>query len=993
MNFNIANKLNRIIKEASHLTSPNALWGPFLLVLFWSFNTLKAQSIDSSLNLVLNPSLEHFYNCEYNYRTSKFLCVGWDNPVFLRVGGSIVDHSYNVYSYYNFNDYCNWKNHTYFRRNGGVEVFTRSGDAAFISRTTGNPTNNSSTKTIASENKHFLSGSLKDSLKKGKYYYASFYVRCNVDKASVYHKETLHKSVLLTRNISLLACHDSVFFSSSPSIFPSDKKKYKYFEYTPQIKNSIARSLLDTNQWIEISGYFKASGNESKIIIGDFTLSTYGTYDYLRNGDDTNPISLSLIYDDFTLARHPYLGPDTCIQQGETLLLDFDLINLPAERFRWSNGKTGYSITVKKPGIYWVEYDVGYTTIRDSIIIHSTNKPLKNEFLKSNISECEHDTFSLKLPNTQGSIVWSTGDSTKSILITQPGTYSVKHVGNNGCSYEDVVDVKFPRPFINFENVNTCPRLDLGSIPTLKATGGDYEYLEWFTADRFNEYINSVSDSFERFWYGYDTIYLRAIKEGCEFVDTVKVNYDDRGLAFLPFKQSTICKSSIEQKLSATKGIAKGSEILWNTGSTDSVIYATKNGWYKVEIINPTGCYSRDSAYVEIYDNKPIGDTAICYDQVLSVDLTHLPFTYNGNETSQNLEWYKDGRELTDLKRVPRALLSESGQYILNYTLADMSFDPNLWCNVSDTFNLLIDSIAQAFAISDTTLCNISEYELRLESGFDSIAWSNGGNSQSKIIYKPFGMYSAKVHRNGCVLDDTITIEADDIAYTFNGDSLICDGKEAKILVNGGFENAVWSDSIESNEIIVRKQGVYTVLLSNDLCAVRDSFVLNFYEDDVLNLSAYDTTLCKGDSLEFVRNSGVSWELDESPTPDIFYLNKDGNYLLVLYGNCDVKSANFKIEIEENCDQLFIPNAFTPNNQGVDENESFRVYGKKPVDFALYIFNRNGQRVFQTVNFNESWDGTINGEAAPMQPYYCVIEYTNSKGETKVLSAIVNLIW
>ena len=64
---------------------------------------------------------------------------------------------------------------------------------------------------------------------------------------------------------------------------------------------------------------------------------------------------------------------------------------------------------------------------------------------------------------------------------------------------------------------------------------------------------------------------------------------------------------------------------------------------------------------------------------------------------------------------------------------------------------------------------------------------------------------------------------------------------------------------------------------------------------------------------------------------------------------------------------LYIPNAFTPNGDGM--NDTFGVSGAAMRDFSLLIFNRWGEKVFETSNPNTRWNGVVNEEDAPSGVY------------------------
>ena len=87
--------------------------------------------------------------------------------------------------------------------------------------------------------------------------------------------------------------------------------------------------------------------------------------------------------------------------------------------------------------------------------------------------------------------------------------------------------------------------------------------------------------------------------------------------------------------------------------------------------------------------------------------------------------------------------------------------------------------------------------------------------------------------------------------------------------------------------------------------------------------------------------------------------------------------------IIEDPNSFFIPNAFSPNNDG--NNDVLYVRGKNIQEISLLIYDRWGQRVFVTQNINEDWDGKYNGEKLEnaVFVYYLSLTYADGKTETK----------
>ncbi len=76
----------------------------------------------------------------------------------------------------------------------------------------------------------------------------------------------------------------------------------------------------------------------------------------------------------------------------------------------------------------------------------------------------------------------------------------------------------------------------------------------------------------------------------------------------------------------------------------------------------------------------------------------------------------------------------------------------------------------------------------------------------------------------------------------------------------------------------------------------------------------------------------------------------------------------------ECCSELFIPNAFSPNGDG--KNDEFRVVTTAGIDLLQFeIFNRWGQRVWDTYTYHQGWDGRFAGDDAATGTYYYVYRY------------------
>ena len=138
-----------------------------------------------------------------------------------------------------------------------------------------------------------------------------------------------------------------------------------------------------------------------------------------------------------------------------------------------------------------------------------------------------------------------------------------------------------------------------------------------------------------------------------------------------------------------------------------------------------------------------------------------------------------------------------------------------------------------------------------------------------------------------------------------------------------------------------------------------------------------DTTLCEGMpiALSVDIQNGVNYLWSTGDTTCCITAVQAGNYVITASNNCgdvrdDVNITNVKCNF---C--LFVPNAFSPNNDG--NNDVFRILETCLMqDYKLQIFNRWGQLVFTSLTTAKSWDGRYKGGDAETGTYFYQIRAT-----------------
>lgn len=87
---------------------------------------------------------------------------------------------------------------------------------------------------------------------------------------------------------------------------------------------------------------------------------------------------------------------------------------------------------------------------------------------------------------------------------------------------------------------------------------------------------------------------------------------------------------------------------------------------------------------------------------------------------------------------------------------------------------------------------------------------------------------------------------------------------------------------------------------------------------------------------------------------------------------------------------LYIPNTFTPNNDG--KNDIFFAYGNSISKFTMKVYNQWGQLLFESQSVLTGWDGTHKGKPQPNGAYVYYIEVTFENGSSKKLKGTITLL-
>lgn len=260
--------------------------------------------------------------------------------------------------------------------------------------------------------------------------------------------------------------------------------------------------------------------------------------------------------------------------------------------------------------------------------------------------------------------------------------------------------------------------------------------------------------------------------------------------------------------------------------------------------------------------------------------------------------------------------------------------------------------------------------------------WSNGSTNDT-ISGLCAGTYSVTVtDANLCISVTTVIIpEPPQLDAGAQVTNLPCDEAcigSITLSPSGGTPpyQYSWSNGQSTNPISSLCAGIYDVTVTDSrLCPLLTSFTL-IVDSIFANVSVYSDkdTIYQGQSTGLhsttIPTGNYTWYpstgLDNpfSPNPVASPMVTTTYYLTITDPNGCIYSDSLRIVVlEVFCDEpyIYVPNAFTPNSDG--KNDELFVRSKMLSEFNFLVYDRWGEKVFETQDINYGWDGKYKGKA------------------------------
>ena len=505
--------------------------------------------------------------------------------------------------------------------------------------------------------------------------------------------------------------------------------------------------------------------------------------------------------------------------------------------------------------------------------------------------------------------------TSSSISNLEAGIYNLSVTDASGCTfnYSYVINTtSAPNLTITKQDISCFGLCDGQATVTAQPTSGAYSY-NWIGQNNTSSTINNLC-------VGNYLIEVTDNNSGCKSIQSTTIEQPDSIIIEVPFVQNPLCYESCDGVATVvTTGGSLSYTYQWDSGSSTETQNNLCVGDSKVIITDANGCKDSLVLMVEEPTEIIINIDSTANSQCKNSTEGAIYTTVTGGTPSYTYSWQDmPNSGYTASTEDITGLLPTN--YILTVTDAHN-------CTKVDTVGIDTLHIVIAHAGADTSICI----------GGCAVFVGTGEGTTGTVTNEWFDEYG-----NSVSSIDTLSVCPDTVklcTFIFQISDAFCSDV----------------DSVE--------------LLVNDLPIVdagEDEIALN---GSVITLGG-EPTSATAVSFEWTPLTNLFTGEEQSPNPQI-ELNDELDYIVtVVDTNGCVNSDTVHVKPLPN---IFFPNGFTPNGDGVNDYWQIDLIQEFP-QAVVEVYNRWGEMLFRSVGYNEPWNGLYKGKRLPVGTYYYVIE-------------------
>ncbi len=691
--------------------------------------------------------------------------------------------------------------------------------------------------------------------------------------------------------------------------------------------------------------------------------------------------AVSIVRMDTVVPGGQILPPDTltCSQPNIVLTATSPASNV---LFIWGSGLgVGATKTVSAAGQYTLLIkDLNNGCIsRDTVQVFQIGVMPDASILTPDSLTCTTSVVHLQAatPAQPAQYSWSNGSSGASTTVSLPGTYNLIVTDPlSGCADTSAVTVtqNISAPSLT---LNTPPTLDCATTSVTLIAGTNVPAAAFAWSNGIVTGTQQVSQP------GTYSVTVTDPGNGCTATLSTTVNQTAVPPTVNIGSSGSLGCLVSSVTLTATTSTS-GAGFAWSTGSTASTTTVTAAGLYSVTVTDPgSGCSASATNTVTASAVSPTvtitnPDTLTCVK--LSVVLTAT------SATATDFVW-NTGAHAASIT------VAQPGIYVVTATETGSGCTGSANTTVEQNIQSPIVSITPA----DTLTCTVNTVMLTAASpvAAGTYQWSTGSN-QPMAPATAAGVYSVTLtdQTNGCSFSASATVNSrvQVPLLTVNDGLLTCADTVVTLMATGTALEPVytWSTGLQGQTLSTSQSGSYVVTvtdITNGCSASAQAQVTAFVQPPVVLISG-NTVLTEqqpATTLTVVSGgAGISYQWSTGTSGNAISVTEPGPYTVTAFENGCTANASVVITRVIN-HHLYVPNAFTPNGDG--KNDFFQLYGDlEHIAFLeMQVFNRWGEKVFESNDHQFQWDGAYKGLAQTGAVFVWVLKIAYTDGQTETV--------
>lgn len=630
------------------------------------------------------------------------------------------------------------------------------------------------------------------------------------------------------------------------------------------------------------------------------------------------------------------LGPDTALCWGDSLLLNaYDTM----ATYLWIDSSTAPNFTIDSIGQFYLTATNVCGVSSDSINVDFYGPPTVD--LGADSLLCPGGITSFQVTQPYAQYLWSTGSTQDQLIISTGDTFWVQITNACGMDSDTVVFTSFPYPFVDLGSDTGLCFSD--SLP-LQISFPNATYL-WSN--------NSIGSNFTIYGPGQ---YWAAVTNICgTYTDSITVALVDSVLFDLG-NDTVICQG---ETLQLTTGLNNSYTHFWNGGQTVNTFTVDKPGSYWVNVNNICGS-GTDTLTVQ-------------YEQPPQVELGPTQLLCLGDSTALQAQFSRSSYAWSTGVTTSEIMAKQEGMYTVTVT--------NLCGTTLDSVQLLFEDTLRISLGEDRLSCVGTEERIQaLWSIETNMLWSTGATTK-EIAVNQTGDYWVQAQNICGTVSDTILLTFNPLpTVSVQGISEVCKGDSVMLSAQSNWSNLEWNDGSTVDSLLAIEPGPYTVSVENNCGVVSDTLLLIHRPDPFFSLGP-DRLICPETpaSLKIPAFAQI-WEWEDGSRATGRFITDPGTYSLWIaddLGCVAEDSVTFDL-----CTVIWVPNAFTPSGDGL--NDVFKPQGENLNEYRFRVYNRWGQKLFETARYEEGWNGVFRGEEAQSGTYIWEVYYVDKNQQEQV---------